>query len=395
METAEICKVAVSAAPYAIDKPYDYLIPEHLLASAVPGVRVTEGVILARGSGGKLPGLKPLAAVLDREPVLDRADIELALWMRRRYFCTLFEAVKAILPVGLWYQLREVWRLADPGMDRLTADSAAAAVRQALPVLDALYEAGGRAELAALSARCGERTEETLRRLQEAGIVIRETAARRKIADKTRQMVELAVAAEDALALTEPKRRSAPARYEVVRLLASAGRVSAADVRYFTGASARVLKAMEKGGLIAFTQEEELRVPETGPVDPPPSIQLNEEQQAAFADPGTDGNRQGGSGPASRRHRQRKDPGIYPSGQGGAGQGQDSHGAGARNYPDAPNDAEIFLLFRGAGSHVPQRPPDDGAVRPVETGPPGRGPGSAGHPFCCFCTPAEPGPRHP
>ncbi len=292
METAEICKVAVSAAPYAIDKPYDYLIPEHLLESAVPGVRVTapfgrgnretEGVILARGSGGKLPGLKPLAAVLDREPVLDRADIELALWMRRRYFCTLFEAVKAILPVGLWYQLREVWRLADPGMDRLTADSAAAAVRQALPVLDALYEAGGRAELAALSARCGERTEETLRRLQEAGIVIRETAARRKIADKTRQMVELTAAAEDALALTEPKRRSAPARYEVVRLLASAGRVSAADVRYFTGASARVLKAMEKGGLIAFTQEEELRVPETGPVDPPPSIQLNEEQQAAF-----------------------------------------------------------------------------------------------------------------
>ena len=118
METAEICKVAVSAAPYAIDKPYDYLIPEHLLESAVPGVRVTapfgrgnretEGVILARGSGGKLPGLKPLAAVLDREPVLDRADIELALWMRRRYFCTLFEAVKAILPVGLWYLLREV-----------------------------------------------------------------------------------------------------------------------------------------------------------------------------------------------------------------------------------------------------------------------------------------------
>lgn len=292
METAAICKVAVSAAPYAIDKPYDYLIPEHLLESAVPGVRVTapfgrgnretEGVILTRGSGEKLPGLKPLTAVLDREPVLDRADLALALWMRRRYFCTFFEAVKVILPVGLWYQLREVWRLADPKMDRMTADGAASAVRQALPVLDALYDSGGRAELEILSARCGERVEETLRKLQEAGLVVRETAARRKIADKTRQMVELAVAAEDALAVTEPRRRAAPARYEVVRLLSAAGRISAADVRYFTGVSARVLKAMEKSGLIAFTQEEELRVPEAEAAESPPPVLLNEEQQSAF-----------------------------------------------------------------------------------------------------------------
>ncbi|CAN4014471.1 23S rRNA methylase leader peptide, partial [Dysosmobacter welbionis] len=28
-------------------------------------------------------------------------------WLRQRYFCTLFEAVKAILPAGLWYQIRE------------------------------------------------------------------------------------------------------------------------------------------------------------------------------------------------------------------------------------------------------------------------------------------------
>ena len=58
METAEIVKVAVSAAPYSIDKPYDYLVPRSLLEAAVPGVRVTvpfgrgnrtsEGIVLAR-----------------------------------------------------------------------------------------------------------------------------------------------------------------------------------------------------------------------------------------------------------------------------------------------------------------------------------------------------------
>src|SRR5574344_1217924 len=98
METAVIVKVAVSAAPYSIDKPYDYLVPAELLEKAVPGVRVTvpfgrgnresEGIILARDTGEKTPGLKALRSLLDQEPVLDQEGISLALWMRQRYFCT-------------------------------------------------------------------------------------------------------------------------------------------------------------------------------------------------------------------------------------------------------------------------------------------------------------------
>ena len=40
METADIVKVAVSAAPYSIDKPYDYLVPEDCRETALPGSRV-------------------------------------------------------------------------------------------------------------------------------------------------------------------------------------------------------------------------------------------------------------------------------------------------------------------------------------------------------------------
>ena len=36
METADIVKVAVSAAPYSIDKPYDYLVPERLRRARPP-----------------------------------------------------------------------------------------------------------------------------------------------------------------------------------------------------------------------------------------------------------------------------------------------------------------------------------------------------------------------
>ncbi len=292
MEAAVICKVAVSAAPYAIDKPYDYLVPETMLETAVPGVRVmvpfgrgnrsSEGVVLARGTGERTPRLKPLKAVLDQSPVLDRAGIELALWMRQRYFCTLFEAVKTILPAGLWYQLREIWRLADIQMDRLTADGMAASIKHAVPVLDMLYAGGGSADLETLRCSCGSQTDAVLRKLQKAGVVTCETAARRKIGDRSRRMAELAVPVEEALAAVEPKRRSAPQRYEVVSLLAAAGRISAADVCYFTGASMRTLRALEKRGLIAFSEEEALRLTIPEQTEPGPPIILSGEQQAAF-----------------------------------------------------------------------------------------------------------------
>lgn len=289
METADMVKVAVSAAPYSIDKPYSYLVPESLAAAAVPGVRVmvpfgrgnkeSEGLILARVQEPKLPGSKAIRQILDPEPVLDKAGIDLALWMRGRYFCTVFEAVKTILPAGLWYGLREIWSLA---MEPEAARSAAVGIPGAWQVLDLLEKQGGKADIRVLRDALGDGAEKPLKAMKKAEILTCETDAKRKIADKSHRMVELAVNTEDAYALTEPKRCSAPARYEVVNFLATAGRTPAAEVSYYTGASSRTLKTMEKAGLIAFSEEEELRVPSLDDVEPGPEIVLNEEQQRAF-----------------------------------------------------------------------------------------------------------------
>ncbi|MBR5470513.1 MAG: primosomal protein N' [Oscillibacter sp.] len=291
METAVIVKVAVSAAPYSIDKPYDYLVPGELIETAGPGVRVTvpfgrgnrasEGIILARNDAGeKKEGLKPLQAVLDAEPVLDSDGIALALWMRQRYFCTLFEAVKTILPAGLWYRFREVWHLVD-GLDRAAADAAVDGMKRAAAVLDVLFAANGSADLDTLRDACGEDVSDTLKAMQKREVVSCETAAKRKIGDKARRMVELAISVEEAIALTEGKKRMAQ-RYEVVQLLAANGCTSAADLCYFTGVSMATLRAMEKSGMVAFSEEEELRVPQPKQVEPGVPIVLNEEQQAAF-----------------------------------------------------------------------------------------------------------------
>ena len=114
MPAPSIARIAVSGVPFRLDRPYDYVIPESLAGQVVPGVRVevpftrsnrpTEGIVLALAGESSFEKLKPVLSVLDDEPLLDRNLLSLAMWMRERFFCTVYEAVKAILPAGFWFK---------------------------------------------------------------------------------------------------------------------------------------------------------------------------------------------------------------------------------------------------------------------------------------------------
>lgn len=108
-----------------------------------------------------------------------------------------------------------------------------------------------------------------------------ESSAGRKVSDKRASRVSLAVSAEEAMAAVEPKKRSAPMRYEVVKLLCAMGSALSTDVCYFTGATARTLKSLENSGLISLSPTEVLRVPKPEAADGAP-ITLSDEQQAAY-----------------------------------------------------------------------------------------------------------------
>ena len=287
MEPVIVARVAVAAAPYSIDKPYDYLVPVSLAERAKLGTRVTvpfgrgnkasEGVILALAQESKRPELKSLTEVLDDESVLGPGQIKLALWLRERTFCTLYDAVKVLLPAGLWYRVREICTLA---IDREAALTAGTNSRENR-VLETLNAHGGSAELETLELACGEGAAAVARELQRRGVVTIDATAQRRVSDKTARRVSLAVPAEEAMAAVEPKRRSAPVRYEVIRLLCTIGSALASDVCYFTGASAQTLRGLEKRGLVKFSLEEVLRVPKPAEASGGPIV-LSEEQQAVY-----------------------------------------------------------------------------------------------------------------
>lgn len=220
--SSRIAKIAVSSATYWIDRPYDYLIPEELAASAVPGVRVyvpfakgnrrTEGMILGLADHSEYDKVKSVLSVLDDTPVLTEEQIRLAVFMRERFFCTIYDAIKAILPAGLW--------------------------------------------------------------LDEQG--------KRRASDKTVAMAALAVSVEDASDLAERKRRRSPQQANLLDLLCSFEALPVRDLLNHTGASRTTLNQLVKQELVTLYKREVFRRPETYSGETIPLPMLNKEQTEAF-----------------------------------------------------------------------------------------------------------------
>jgi len=103
-----VAKIAVSAATFHIDKPYNYLIPSDILEHVVPGIRVlvpfgkgnkkSEGVVLSLSKDNEYGKLKSVISLIDEKPILNPSNIKLAFWMSDRFFCTVFDAFRVMLP---------------------------------------------------------------------------------------------------------------------------------------------------------------------------------------------------------------------------------------------------------------------------------------------------------
>lgn len=288
----KIAKAAVAAATYAIDRPYDYLLPSELEELAQPGMRVllpfgtgnrrTDGIVLAIVDGVPDTKLKTVLALLDEAPVLDEELLKLALWMREQYFCTVYDAARAILPAGLWFSLKDCWELVNPA-DREGAYEAAGSSAKARHLAELLFANGGSAELRQIRAAFGTKDPgPAIRQLEERGVIKHMTSTARGVGDKTEQVAVLTMPPEDALELIALKRKKAPLQYAVTEQLAAIGSVSAQELCYFTGASMATLRNLARQGVLRLEKQEVFRRPPLPEVPSAQPVELNEEQQNAY-----------------------------------------------------------------------------------------------------------------
>lgn len=282
-----IAKIAVAAANFAIDKPYSYFIPQHM--SLEPGMRVqipfgrgnrrTEGVVIAVEQGLQT-GLKSVECALDDAPVLSDIMLRLAAFLRDRYFCTFYDAARAMLPAGLWFQTRDTYSLTE---DRSWQEKPCRK-EGAGKLLQVLLDCGGQADGKMLqdAVASGAVFEEAMAYLLRKKWVNAQTDYLRRASDKTEQIATLAVSSEEAMAFAAGRPKSAAMQRSVLELLCSVGSASVKELCYFTGAKPATVRRLADLGYAELSDRPVLRCRQIRPAKLDGPLVLNDEQQTVF-----------------------------------------------------------------------------------------------------------------
>ncbi len=272
------------AVPLPLPEPLVYEVPAAFATSALPGVRArvpvgrrqVVGVIVGRRA--KPPAgvqLRPLTAVLDREPPLSAELLELAAFAADYYLEAPGEVLRSMLPADLppWGD-RKVW-LTDSGALARPRDDGEAAVVEAL-------RGGERRRLSELEALLElPDLARVIEALQRDGRVASSEARRRG----SRYVTAVELARGEKSELLERCGRSRPGR-EAVEWLAELGRpATIAELTGAVGCGDGVVRRLARLGVLRrFTQLERMslehhRVEASGK----PPIRLRPDQGQAAA----------------------------------------------------------------------------------------------------------------
>lgn len=274
-------RVAVENAVYHFDKLFTYQVPESLREKTVPGVRVAVpfgagnrarvGMVFSL-DGEASDGVKPIREVLDQTPVLTSEMLDLAKWVKNRYFCTLFEAVKLMIPAGFQFRLRDSYVLSNEfkDFDRENYSSLA------WQIIMLLRSAGRTLPFERISKELGINPScPDFQDLLKRGVVCRVNMAASRLKDAVSKMVR---------PLPDFAGKLTPRQKDVYDTLLDVGEASEKELCYFTGASSSVVRALADKGAVEIFEYEIYRRPEISESadETGPNWSLSPSQQAVL-----------------------------------------------------------------------------------------------------------------
>ena len=260
-------KVAVENTAYHFDKLFDYVIPEEYDGLAASGCRVMvpfgrgnrkrQGVIFGLSDSADFADVKPVSVLLDETPVLSDEMLLMAKWLRDNYYCTYYEAAKAMLPSGVNLRVVTSYRAAD-NLDGFTLAERSDITPQQRKILEMFLSNRGlvleKKHIAEVLSLPENSTIPD--KLVEKGLLIRTDDAVRGIKDAT---VKMAALSDDWERRTGGK--LTPKQREIVNLLSDVQTASVKEICYFTGISQAVVDLLAKKGVVSYYEEEIYRNP--------------------------------------------------------------------------------------------------------------------------------------
>ncbi|MEE1319549.1 MAG: primosomal protein N' [Ruminococcus sp.] len=278
MSSDLVARVAVENTVFSFDKAFNYVVPKSLSTTCKAGVRVLvpfgrgdrkrQGIIMEMLTS-ETDNLKSIISVLDDEPVMSEEMLRTAEFMKEHYFCTLYDAVKTMLPAGINYRLTTVYGAKELADDVQIED----AEKQRL--YDYLFSKRKAVKSETILENFGLSDVKFLDEMVSDGYLYKSDEAFRRVSDAVMKMAAVNPSVDLSVMKLTPKQKS------IVELLEMTGGTSVKEICYFTGVTSSVIDTLHKKGVIYFYDEEVFRI-ENRSIDRMLSdIVLSEEQQKA------------------------------------------------------------------------------------------------------------------
>lgn len=285
---ATVCRVYLLDTLYHIDKLYDYFIPQPLRGSlkvggfvVVPFGRVTRRFIalvseLSQTSSYESE-LKPVLGVIHPNLVLTEEQMGLCMFLKEHTFCTVGDAVRAMLPSAAFTELMQTYEVIPEKRSQWEH------LNTRMLTLCTYISHARTASISRLVQRFGESVKEDLGKLVEEGL-LREVSSGREPEEKTVVCYSLAIPKEDAGQLLQSGRLKGQKQLALLRLLLSLDEISSAELRTHR-ISASTCESLVRHGLLRREETAAWRDPfadlptEPSVLSAPP---LNEEQTQAM-----------------------------------------------------------------------------------------------------------------
>lgn len=247
-------KVIVNQRSYAVDRPFDYLIPQKLEGKIQPGTRVIvpfskgnvekEGFVLGVCTDTDVKsGMKSIIDISTPEPAFKEDMVEVIEFMHNRYMCTYLELIHTIIPTGTALKSLEWVILCDK--TKLSGKS-----EDDKKIAELLEENGGGMDIFSLGSYFEKDIRQRIARLEKSGVVSREYRHMREVNKRKIRAIRLCVDNDQAQIFCENSRSAIQKR--MVSILMNNEFLSTADLVRFSMGNYSALSTIVKNNIAEF-----------------------------------------------------------------------------------------------------------------------------------------------
>lgn len=272
LSMAKIASVVLSNSTRQFDKEYHYIIPEKYLQKVEPGMRVIvpfgrtnalkEAFVFNVFDRDTVDGLKEIKKVTDKSPVLNKDMIALASWMKERYICTYYDAIKCMIPAGSKVKAYKIVYLNNNSEENLTDIYEQIKTENEKMIIEYIVKNNNRCLMDELKKNINIRSfSKIIKDLAEKGVIDIKEEYDMGVKEKYIKAAYSLLSPESISDLIESNKIKRIQQIKVLEILMENECVPVQDIVKFAGVSPSVLDTLKKYGYIDYKEIEVKRDP--------------------------------------------------------------------------------------------------------------------------------------